>query len=262
MALLVLCGACWAGPWIQDGRPAPEAHEALQLLEAAGSHGLEPRDYGADALRGTLQRLEQGASIDAQAGDHFERALDTTLQRYLRELHAGRVDPATLYPGWKHPALDAFDPAAVLAAALARHRLQDAVDAAAPPLPQYQRLREALERYRALESHPAWAQPLPPLPVRPRGKSRSVLEPGQAWNGLPLLAQRLRALGDLPGSDVRLRYEGALVEVVRSFQRRHGLHADLKGGQVHFFDDLYGHDRVLDAALRNRPVQPLPEPAR
>jgi murein L,D-transpeptidase YcbB/YkuD len=36
----------------------------------------------------------------------------------------------------------------------------------------------------------------------------------------------------------------------------------VKGGQVHFFDDLYGHDRVLDAALRNRPVPPLPEPAR
>jgi murein L,D-transpeptidase YcbB/YkuD len=24
----------------------------------------------------------------------------------------------------------------------------------------------------------------------------------------------------------------------------------VKGGRVHFFDDLYGHDRVLDAALR------------
>ena len=29
----------------------------------------------------------------------------------------------------------------------------------------------------------------------------------------------------------------------------------VKGGQVHFFDDLYGHDRVLDAALR-RPRDP------
>ena len=36
----------------------------------------------------------------------------------------------------------------------------------------------------------------------------------------------------------------------------------LKGGQVHFFDDLYGHDRVLDAALHARSVPPLPEPAR
>jgi ornithine carbamoyltransferase len=33
----------------------------------------------------------------------------------------------------------------------------------------------------------------------------------------------------------------------------------VKGGQAYFFEDLYGHDRVLDAALRNRPVPPLPE---
>lgn len=33
----------------------------------------------------------------------------------------------------------------------------------------------------------------------------------------------------------------------------------VKGGRVHFFEDLYGHDRVLDAALRNRPVPPSPE---
>jgi murein L,D-transpeptidase YcbB/YkuD len=27
-----------------------------------------------------------------------------------------------------------------------------------------------------------------------------------------------------------------------------------KGGRMHFFDDLYGHDRVLDATLRQRPA--------
>ncbi|MDZ5456781.1 L,D-transpeptidase family protein [Azohydromonas lata] len=226
MALLLLCSACWAGPWVQEGRPALEAHEALQLLEAAGSHGLEPRDYGTEALLGALQRLEQAADADTQAGEQFQQALDTALQRYLRELHGGRVDPAALYPGWKHPAPDAFDPAAVLAAALAQHRLQDAVNAAVPPLPQYQQLRTALERYRRLEAHPAWAQPLPPLPTRPRSRGSAALEPGHAWVGLPLLAQRLQALGDLPSGPVPPRYEGVLVEAVRSFQRRHGLHAD------------------------------------
>jgi L,D-transpeptidase YcbB len=32
----------------------------------------------------------------------------------------------------------------------------------------------------------------------------------------------------------------------------------VKDGRVHFFDDLYGHDRALDAALRRRPVTPRP----
>jgi murein L,D-transpeptidase YcbB/YkuD len=30
----------------------------------------------------------------------------------------------------------------------------------------------------------------------------------------------------------------------------------VKGGRMHFFDDLYGHDRVLDATLRQRPALP------
>jgi murein L,D-transpeptidase YcbB/YkuD len=29
--------------------------------------------------------------------------------------------------------------------------------------------------------------------------------------------------------------------------------AIFKDGRVHFFEDIYGHDRRLDAALRNRP---------
>lgn len=35
----------------------------------------------------------------------------------------------------------------------------------------------------------------------------------------------------------------------------------VKGGRIHFFDDIYGHDRRLDAALRKRAptVAALPE---
>jgi murein L,D-transpeptidase YcbB/YkuD len=31
----------------------------------------------------------------------------------------------------------------------------------------------------------------------------------------------------------------------------------VKDGRIHFYDDIYGHDRHLDAALR-RPRPPLP----
>ncbi len=30
----------------------------------------------------------------------------------------------------------------------------------------------------------------------------------------------------------------------------------VKHGRIHFFDDIYGHDRLLDAALRQRPARP------
>lgn len=85
-------------------------------------------------------------------------------------------------------------------------------------------LEAALPRYRLLAADPAvqsaWAAPLPPLGAR-------KLEPGKAWAGLPLLAQRLIALGDLSASAPRpARYEGEVVTAVMTFQRRHGLEPD------------------------------------
>jgi murein L,D-transpeptidase YcbB/YkuD len=99
---------------------------------------------------------------------------------------------------------------------------------AAPTLPLYGQLRDALARYSALGDHPAWQQP---LPAPPRGK----LEPGQPYAGLAVLADRLRALGDLPPQAQGERapqapgppvYEGELVDALRGFQQRHALAPD------------------------------------
>ena len=91
---------------------------------------------------------------------------------------------------------------------------------------QYRRLRDALERYRALADHPAWRDRLPPLPG---GGARMVgaLRPGLDYAGLTLLARRLVALDDLP-PDLPLpaRYEGPLPGAVEAFQRRHALVVD------------------------------------
>ncbi|NWG31364.1 MAG: L,D-transpeptidase family protein [Rhodocyclaceae bacterium] len=85
-------------------------------------------------------------------------------------------------------------------------------------------LEAALAHYRRLSVdaavHSAWAEPLPPLGAR-------KLEPGKPWAGLPLLARRLAALGDLaPEAPPPARYEGELVAAVTRFQHRHGLEAD------------------------------------
>ncbi|WP_284155475.1 L,D-transpeptidase family protein [Sulfuricystis multivorans] len=85
-------------------------------------------------------------------------------------------------------------------------------------------LETALAHYRQLAADPAiqaaWSEPLPPLGAR-------KLEPGKPWAGLPLLARRLTALGDLsPATPPPARYEGELIDAVKAFQRRHGLEAD------------------------------------
>jgi murein L,D-transpeptidase YcbB/YkuD len=224
VALWLLCGAAIAADdlsWFDGARPRPEARQAVELLNDAASHGLDPQDYDADALRQALARAEQGPRPEPDAVARLEQSLSAAMQRYLTDLHSGRIDPRQIHQNFTPPRRDPFDAASALRAALAAHRLSEAVREAAPQLSQYARLRAALARYRALADHPAWKQALPAL-----ARGRAV-EPGQAYAGVPLLAQRLVALGDLaPDVPAPLGYDGLLVDAVRAFQERHGLAAD------------------------------------
>ncbi len=215
-----------ASAWFDHGRPSMQARQAVALLAEAASHGLEPRDYAAAELAQAVAQAAQGPAPLPEVVENLGQALSAAMQRYLAELHGGRVEPKQFHAAFTPLRPDAFDPAAVLRAALAARRLPDAAREAAPQVPMYERLREALARYRALAAHPAWAQPLPALPVDRRSR-QGKLEPGQPWDGLARLAQRLVALGDLaaPASAAAV-FEGPLVQAVQSFQQRHGLAAD------------------------------------
>lgn len=211
--LLAIGCLAWAGAAAQ-AQPfdAAQARTALALLADAPSHGLDPLDYGVPALR---RALESMPAPDAR----LDQALSQAMRRYLTDLHDGRLGPEQRARHGATLQRAPFDAAGALRAALALQELPQAVRRAVPPLGQYERLREVLARYRALTAHAAWQQPLPALP--------RALEPGQPWPGLPLLAERLVALGDAPGGlQGGATYDAPLVAAVQAFQRRHGLSPD------------------------------------
>ncbi|MBK1687340.1 murein L,D-transpeptidase [Rubrivivax gelatinosus] len=223
LALVFATAAAQASPWFDAGaRPGPRAHEAVALLAAAPEHGLVAEDYRVAAL---AQALDAAAHTPSrEAAMRLEAELDAAMRRYLADLHQGRLDPRTLYRSLTLPERPPFDARAALDAGLAAGSLALAVRRAEPLLPQYAELRQALARYRTLEHDPAWAAPLPPLPQA--GRTRK-LEPGAAWPGLPALAARLVALGDLPaGTRAGPVYAEPLLGGVRRFQQRHGVSAD------------------------------------
>ncbi len=229
VALAAGTGAVAAPPadaprWLDAGRPTAAAQQALALLGAAASHGLDPADYAAAPLQQALAQA-QPAPLPAEAAAALDRALTEALLRYLSDLHAGRIDPRKVQQRFDPPRRTGFDAAAALRAAVQAGDLAQAERAAAPPLPQYAQLRDALARYRTLAGDPAWREPLPPLPAARVGRPK--LEPGQGWSGLPRLRARLLALGDLaPGAPAAPVYDDALVAAVQAFQRRHGLNPD------------------------------------
>ena len=103
--------------------------------------------------------------------------------------------------------------------------LGDALEALQPPFPHYRRARRMAAIYRDLAKD---GEP-PTVPALATGVRK--VEPGTTWTGVPQLAARLRAFGDLPARrrsprPIRRSTAARSSTAVKRFQRRHGLEAD------------------------------------
>lgn len=189
------------------------ASAALWVLRRATLQGLDPLDYGADALS---RQLRAGGAGDAR----FDVALTAAMLRYLADLRVGRVR-SEYHTRQLDARLRQYDPVERLRAGLAAGRLQAAVQAAEPSAPQYGLVKTALAHYRELAKQPYPALPTPDAKVLPGG----VYPAAQA------LFERLVLLGDLPadappaaaGTPAAGIYSAQMEEGVRRFQARHGL---------------------------------------
>lgn len=214
--------------WFVDGRPGGQARAAVALLRAADSHGLDPGDYDAPAIARAVEQALSGPPQGAEAALRLNRALTRAVQRYLSELHGGRVDPRKIHHNFDVPARGAFDAASALRAAVAGQRLELVAQEAAPRLPVYERLRGALARYRALVDHPAWQLRLPPPAAKAATRPPPASAPGAGDDpARRVLVQRLVALGDLAALPAGAAPDDvAISEALKRFQGRHGLTAD------------------------------------
>lgn len=206
--------------WFDAERPSAQAQQAVQILLSAADEGLEPHHYQAADLTQAVTQASTGPALAPAGQASLDAALTRAMQHYLNDLSRGRVSPGQIKASFSMPGAPPVDVAAWLHTAVREQRLGPAVAQLATQVPMAAPLRQALAQYRALTQHPAWLLPLAPPPKR-------KLEAGQAYADLPLLAQRLQALGDLaPGPPVPERLEGDLIAALMRFQERHGLTPD------------------------------------
>lgn len=204
-------GRDWAPAW-----DSPRYAALLRALEGLAGDGLAPADYGVAELR-----RRSGDSRPAAVAEREELATRACLLALLH-LYRGKVDPARLDANWNFPARHmAPDQALRLVdEAVASQRIEDAFDAARPAWGFYHRLRIALVQLRALEARGGW----PALPPGP------TLKPGMSDARVLLLRQRLVLAGLLPAPPAAgapdERYDDALANAVKRFQREANLDAD------------------------------------
>jgi len=204
--------------WVDaTGRATPRVRQGLALLQGAAVEGLRPADYAAPELSALAADVDARRPVDPARAAQLDVRLTSSVLRYLRHLHLGRITPTSLKLQIDLP-IEAHRFSDVLWSALAGDGLPGAAADMAPPLAQYGALRTMLARYRAIAPEAYGTLAL-----------TSTIRPGAPFPEVAVLRRRLMALGDLP-PDTPPAPAGEYDDVTRAgvvrFQQRHGLDAD------------------------------------
>jgi len=201
--------------WVQNGHVRPQGLSVIEVLKNANSKGLEPEDYDASRWASRLAKLRLSPSEQDLVS--FDTALTVSIMRYIRAVHAGRVNPnefnfqlaltgreLNLSDFLQTNVLNASDPAAE-------------IEKTEPQFPGYRKLLALLPVYEGY-AEKVGSEKLPPT-------TKTVL-PGQPYAGVARLGRFLQLIGDIPAS-IQLDpnatiYEGALVDGLKHYQSRHG----------------------------------------
>jgi murein L,D-transpeptidase YcbB/YkuD len=204
--------------WVQGMEPTPQARHLITLMLQAEEKGLSADDYDRSRWNDRLAKLKPATPQPTEADAvRFDLALTVCAMRYVSDLHVGKVNP-------KHFAFALDDePKRYDLAEFLRDHVVGAGDVAGvlaqvePSYPGYRRTIHALQTYVELAKKDDGEQ----LPA-----AKKAIAPGDAYPGLARLTRLLRLVGDLP-ADANVPadppiYQGAMVDAVKNFQRRHG----------------------------------------
>ena len=210
--------------WSSGGKPTAQATELIGILENAEQKGLDSKDYDGERWPERLKELQAPAGSSESALVKFDVALTVSAIRYGTDLHLGKVDPRTLHKDFD-PEREKHNAGAFLWRNVVHAQSVKGVLAPVePPYPGYQRTLLALQQYLRMSKHEV-ADPLPQV--------QKPIAPGQQYEAVAKLVQRLQFLGDLPASatvPASQSYSGEVVDGVKRFQARHGLEAAGKLG--------------------------------
>ena len=186
--------------------------------------GLDPADYHVATLQSFRSDLRGGKSLAPADQADLELVATDAMMLALYHLYVGKVDPEKLSSQWNFSArpLDVEAGLDRFRKALAAGEIAESFERARPQHPWYQRGRERLREYRALEAAGGWS----PISAGP------TLKTGESDPRVPALRYRLTVSKDLEGTleaptpPYDTLYDPALEAAVKRFQQRHGLTPD------------------------------------
>lgn len=174
-------------------------------LETLEAHGLNPAHYHIEALK--------TATGEARA----KLASDAWLSAAAHMIY-GKVDAVSVEPDWTAIGRKADLPA-LLAEVILSGNIENSLQTLAPNTPQYQALRNELEKVLAIEE-----SPFDPL------VNKDLLRPGMSGEAVKALQQRLWLKGLILEENVTGKYDEATQAAIKEIQSENGLDADGAAG--------------------------------
>ncbi len=178
------------------------------------THGLRAGDFHPDVLGVSAG----GAAASLSAADR-DIVQSDALFRLLYQLHFGKVSPQRLDKNWnlKGPKRTGRG-LEIVSAALKSGELQRLIEHVSPQSPNYERLQDALRKYRAFSNAGGW-QKIP---------DGAMLKPGASDPRIPTIRTRLSITGEYAGAADPNNgiFDPPLEDAVKRFQAKHGLDAD------------------------------------
>lgn len=200
--------------WLKKGRPNKMYKAFVDEVRGSARYGFNPADYDVNALEKAVDSLYDTRKRTSADISELDIRITATFFLFTTHLIEGRVR----YPGAKDFVWERGMPLendiALLMAMDSGSDLRKKLDDLHPKDAQYERLQDALQRYRQL----AEADTLPWIP-QPLN-----VEPGDRHEAIAIVRRKLRAADyKLPKAEDETVFDPGLAEAIKDFQERHGL---------------------------------------
>ena len=191
------------------------------LLVAIGNiekDGLNPGDYHLKELRLYHKAIQAIGTDDPWLSADFDILLTDSFIRLVSHLYFGKVDPATLNPGWNlSRQLKLQNPARVILEIILSGSAASTIESLKPPHPAYLRLKTALAKYCEIQSKGGWTHV-------PEG---GVLRKGDRGPRVAIVRQRLAKTDGVTAiNDDPEFFDESLEKAVKRFQTREEIDPD------------------------------------
>lgn len=186
----------------------------LETLKKCETEGLNPSDY--NILQ--LEKLEKNFNeLDEEELVNYDLLLSFNFEKYLKQLHNGKLNPRKLYYNWDLR-INELDIKSVLNNALAKDSLAGEIEKCQPQALTYKKLIKALEIINELSEDKTQLMDTA-IVIRHNHTNRAIIN----------VKKKLLYWKDLDSSDIGKAnsfYDDKTFEAVKKFQTRHGLNPD------------------------------------